>query len=63
MGAALALLVFVFLPQLIALLATDVPGPASYAAISLLFVLSGAVFLVGDLRAMEGAHAVDRVDG
>jgi len=63
MGAALALLVLVLLPQLIALLASDVPGPASYAAISLLFVLSGAVFLVGNLRAMEGAHVVDCADG
>ena len=51
MGAALALIVLVLLPQLVALLASDVPGPASYAAISLLFVLSGAAFLVGVLRA------------
>jgi hypothetical protein len=51
MGAALALMVLVLLPQLIALLASDVPGPASYAAISALFVLSGTAFLVGVLRA------------
>jgi hypothetical protein len=51
MGAALALMVLVLLPQIIALLASDVPGPASYAAISLLFVLSGGAFLVGVLRA------------
>ena len=50
MGAALALVVLVLLPQLIALLASEVPGPASYAAISLLFVLSGAALLVGVLR-------------
>jgi len=51
MGAALALMVLVLLPQIIALLASDVPGPASYAAISALFVLSGTAFLVGVLRA------------
>jgi hypothetical protein len=51
MSAAAALIVLVLLPQLIVWLASDVPGPASYAAISLLFVLSGAAFLVGILRA------------
>jgi hypothetical protein len=51
MGAALALTVLVLLPQLFAWFASDVPGPASYAAISLLFILSGAAFLVGVLRA------------
>ena len=51
MSAGLALLVLVLLPQLIAWLSSDVPGPASYAAISLLFVLSGAAFLVRILRA------------
>jgi hypothetical protein len=51
MGAALAMTVLVLLPQLIAWLASDVPGPASYAAISVLFVLSGAALLVGILRA------------
>ena len=50
MGAALSLIVLVLLPQLIALLASDVPGPASYAAISLLFVLSGAAFLIAARR-------------
>jgi hypothetical protein len=50
-GAAMALVVLVLLPQLIALLASDVPGPASYAAISLLFVVSGMAFLVRSLRA------------
>ena len=49
-GAALALFVLVLLPQLIAWLASDVPGPASYAAISLLFVVAGVAFLVGVLR-------------
>jgi hypothetical protein len=49
-GAALALFVLVLLPQLIAWLASDVPGPASYAALSLLFVVAGAAFLVGVLR-------------
>jgi hypothetical protein len=51
MGAALALTVLVLLPQLVALLAPGVPGPGSYAAISLLFILAGAVLLVGCLRA------------
>jgi hypothetical protein len=50
MGAALALFVLVLLPQLIAWLAPDVPGQASYAVVSLLFVLSGAALLVGVLR-------------
>jgi hypothetical protein len=50
MSAALALFVLVLLPQLIAWLASDVPGPASYAVISLLFVVAGVAFLVGVLR-------------
>jgi hypothetical protein len=50
MGAALALSVLVLLPQLSAWLASDVPGPASYATISLLFVAAGVAFLVGALR-------------
>jgi hypothetical protein len=49
-GAALALFVLVLLPQLIAWLGSDVPGPASYAAISLLFVVAGTALLVGVLR-------------
>jgi hypothetical protein len=49
-AAALALFVLVLLPQLIAWLASDVPGPASYATISLLFVVAGVAFLVGALR-------------
>jgi hypothetical protein len=49
-AAALVLFVLVLLPQLIAWLASDVPGPASYAAISLLLVVAGVAFLVGVLR-------------
>ena len=46
-GAALTLVVLVLLPQVIAWFAPGVPGPASYAAISLLFILSGVGLLVG----------------
>ena len=47
---ALAMLILVVIPQGMAGLTADLPGPAYYAGVSLLFVAAAAVWLADELR-------------
>jgi hypothetical protein len=50
LGAASALMVLTVVPQLMALLSGGIPGPGTYAAISVLFILGGVALLIGARR-------------